>query len=221
MDITDYILSRTNRIAPEPEVTNSVFEMFNTGGVEVEVAEFLYSLVRVQKPNFILETGTHKGISTLYMALALEKNQVGSISTYEIIAPLQLEAIDLWRDLEVSHRIASHLLPSLQAVGDETIDILFLDSEPQYRFDEFLYFWSRVSSGGLILIHDLSQTLGKSGYTHAGMNDWPYGPWREKLESFVSKHEVQIIYAASPRGLTILQKTTPSDENIKLLLEKE
>ena len=219
MDVTDYILARTTRIASEAEVTNPAFQMFNTGGVEIEVAEFLYSLVRVQKPSLVLETGTHKGISALYMALALEKNQVGSITTYEVIPSLQLEAIRLWEDLSISHRIGSHLVPSLQAEGDEPIDILFLDSEPQYRFDEFLYFWDRVSPGGLIIVHDLHSTLGKSGYTHAGMDDWPYGPWEEKLSAFVLEHKIQVLYMASPRGLTFMQKTRESDENIRLLLD--
>ena len=70
MTITDYILARTNKIKTENEITNAEFEMFNTGGVEVEVAELLYSLVSVWKPNFILETGTHLGISSAYMGLA-------------------------------------------------------------------------------------------------------------------------------------------------------
>ena len=62
--------------------------MFNSGGVEVEVAELLYSLVRSIKPNRIVETGTHLGISSLYMALAARENNKGKVITYEIIPEL-------------------------------------------------------------------------------------------------------------------------------------
>jgi len=219
MDITDHILERTSRIVPEPEVTNDTYGMFNDGGVEIEVAEFLYALVRVTKPQFVLETGTHKGISALYFALGLDRNGQGSIETYEVIPELQLEAISLWQDLGMVHRIGAYLRPSLQAEGDTPIDLLFLDSEPQYRFDEFLYFWDRVVPGGLIIVHDLHPTMGRSGITRDGMDDWPYGPWDEKLGVYVENMKVQIVYIPSPRGLTIFQKTRPEDENIKLLLE--
>jgi len=223
MDITDYVLSKTNRIKPEPEVTNNDYQMMNTGGTEVEVAEFLYSLVRLNKPETVVETGTHLGISSLYMALGLEKNGKGTLTTYEVIESLRQQSVALWNDVGVSHRINSRLQPSLSAYESEPIDLLFLDSEPQFRFDEFLHFWPRVTSGGFILIHDLHYTLGKSGLTHddpvggPGMKDWPYGPWREKLGVFVQEHDVQILFPPSPRGFTVMQKTRSDFENIKLL----
>ena len=184
MHITNYILDKTDRLTVQTEVTGDEYLMFNTGGVEVEVAEFLYSWVRLLKPNFILETGTHLGISSLYMALGLKENNKGILETYEVIPELLAKAQLLWQDLGMTSLIHNRLQPSLSAPGSTAIDLLFLDSEPQFRFDEFLYFWDRVVPGGFILIHDLHYTLGKSGLTHEGMDDWPYGPWEEKLGSF-------------------------------------
>ena len=35
------------------------YQAYNSGGVEVEVGELLYSFVRVLKPKRVFETGTH------------------------------------------------------------------------------------------------------------------------------------------------------------------
>jgi predicted O-methyltransferase YrrM len=219
--ITNEILQKTNRIRSEPEITPAPagFSMFNTGGVEVEVGEFLYSLVRMIKPGFIVETGTHLGISSLYMALGCRDNAKGSIWTYEVIPSLQKDARALWNDIGVQSFINSLLQPSLNAVipSNLPIDLLFLDSEPQYRFDEFLKFWDQVSPGGLILVHDLHPSLGHHGQTHHGVYDWPYGDFRTKIGSFIKEHKIQTVSFPTPRGLTIFQKEAPHFEFTKYL----
>lgn len=219
VSITAEILRRTRRIVPQPEVTPHPpgFQMFNTGGVEVEVAEFLYSLVRLIKPGFIVETGTHLGISALYFALGCRDNAKGSIWTYEVIPELLTQAKALWSDLAIGALVNSHLLPSLESriPSHLSIDLLFLDSEPQYRFDELLHFWDQVPPGGLIVIHDLHPSLGHHGQTHHGVYDWPYGDFREKIGSLIKDHKVQTISLPTPRGLTIFQKESPHFEFTK------
>ena len=222
--VTDYILSKTNRIKTEVEVTGENFKMFNTGGVEVEVAELLYSLVSVWKPNFILETGTHLGISAAYMGLACKENERGTISTYEVIPSLLKQAEALWEDIGLNpiksddtKYVNGILRPSLDAEVMGPIDLLFLDSEPQFRFDEFIKFWPLVSPGGLIAIHDLHPSLGKHGNTYHGVLDWPYGEWEPKLGEYVKNFDVQMIHTPNPRGMVLLQKTRATDENVRLL----
>ena len=223
--ITEYFKSKTKEMNTEPEITagGQHFQMFNTGGVEVEVAELLYGLVRCWKPKFVLETGTHKGISSAYIAQALEDNQSGKLATYEIIPSLQQDSMRVWRDLKLSHRIDSRLLPSLEALKQwpdmPEIDFLFLDSEPQFRFDEFLYFWDKVAPGGLIAIHDLHPSLGHHGQTHHGTFDWPYGYWKEKLKNYVTDFKVQLIHVPNPRGMVLFQKCSGTEENVKALVE--
>lgn len=77
MYTTAKILSKTNKLKVVPEITpgDHGFSMFNSGGTEVEVSEFLYSLVRMLKPNYVLETGTHLGVSACYIGQALEDNK--------------------------------------------------------------------------------------------------------------------------------------------------
>ena len=66
-----------------PEVQDSKWRMFDDGGVEVEVGEFLYGLVRAIKPKRVLETGLYSAISAMYIALGLKKNGFGHLDTVE------------------------------------------------------------------------------------------------------------------------------------------
>jgi predicted O-methyltransferase YrrM len=218
--LTKDLLSRSNLINAIPEVSPGAegWEMFNSGGVEVEVAELLFSFVRCWKPSLIVETGTHLGISSAYMGQALRDNGGGRIETYEVIPSLKGSAEQLWTDLKLSDIINCNLQSSLDAtLPEEEIDFLFLDSEPHLRFDEFIKFWPKVREGGLIAIHDLHPNLGHHGQTHHKTYDWPYGFWEPKLGEYVLAHNIQTIHIPNPRGMTLFQKTKDSDENIRLL----
>ena len=213
-EITNKILQKTKLLQVFPEFTpgREEFSAFNDGGVEIEVAEFLYTLVRMIKPNYIVETGTHLGISSLYMALALEENGNGALTTFEIIDILRQKAVQLWADLGISHRIQGILQSSLEPSETsvfavvEPINFLFLDSEPQLRFNEFVKYWDLVVPGGFIAIHDLHPSVGHSGQVQHGTYDWPYGDFREKLGPYMKNLDVQTISFPTPRGFTLFQK---------------
>lgn len=210
--ITNYILSRTKRLEISPEVTpgDHGFLMFNDAGTEVEVSEFLYSLTKMLKPNFVLETGTHIGVSACFIAQALKENNKGILATFEIIKQHYNNAKLLWNDCNVSNYISPKLISALDVnIGDQQIDLLFLDSEPQLRFEEFVKFWPNVRPGGFIIIHDLHPSMGHHGQTYHGMYDWPYGDFRPKLGLYMKSLDVQIISFPTPRGLTLFQKTSP------------
>jgi len=221
MNITDYLVSKTTLLVPQPEVTPTPpgYQMYNSGGVEIEVAEFLYSFVKMVKPTQILETGTHLGVSTAYMAQALLENKKGVINTCEVISSLQQQAIQLWNQLGLMKQIHAFLKPSLSLEVNQAVmfDMLFLDSEPQLRFDELLKFWNYVPAGGFIITHDLHPSMGHHGETYHGTYDWPYGDFRPKLGYLFKDKQVQYMHFATPRGLTVMQKTDPSWEIVKYL----
>lgn len=52
--------------------------------IELEVGEFLNALVRMTKPAIVVETGTHKGFSTLMVAQALKANGKGHLYTFDL-----------------------------------------------------------------------------------------------------------------------------------------
>ncbi len=220
MNPTSYILSKTDRVSIQQEYSqpNSKFKMFTDAGTEVEVSELLYSLVRVMKPMLVLETGTHIGISSTYMALALKENQEGTITTLEVIPELRNQATRLWADVGVISQVESRLESSLSFdVAGLSIDILFLDSEPLYRFDELARFFPAVRPGGLIIIHDLHQDFGHTTLTVNGQYDWPYGDFRPKVGDLFKNHELQVFCMPTPRGLTIMQKVLPTSNAVKYM----
>lgn len=212
-NITDYILSKTDKlkIIPEPSPNAEKFTAFNDAGTEVEVSEFLYSFVKMIKPKTILETGTHVGVSSTYLGQALKDlNDGGKLHTFEIIDQHLQSAKQLWEQVGVTEQIIPHLMESLKydASGLQ-FEMLFLDSEPQLRFDEFIKFWDNLTPGGFILIHDLHPTIGHHGQVYHNEYDWPYGDFRKKLGPYMKRFDVQTISFPTPRGFTLFQKTAP------------
>src|SRR6202166_5476937 len=69
---------------PTPECPHPErWHMFDSMTAEVEVLEFLRTLVTTTKPDLVVETGTFSGISTLWIAEALKRNGRGKIITCE------------------------------------------------------------------------------------------------------------------------------------------
>lgn len=214
--ITDYIVSKTGlNLFDEP--TNSNFKMFNTGGVECEVGEFFYSLVRMMKPTSILETGTHFGISSTYFGLALKHNNKGVITTLDPAYYEEAKLIHKTMELEgFVNQVAIH---AENFKTDELYDIILLDSEPKLRFNEFDLFYKNLKPGGLIMIHDLHSHLSYGSFNkdHPDFIGWPFGDFREKIGKYIESHEIQTISFSTPRGLTIFQKKTDQMTYIKLI----
>jgi predicted O-methyltransferase YrrM len=197
-----------------PEPSDARYTCYNTGGVEVEVGEFLYGFVRMIKPDAILETGTHQGISAASMALALRDNGFGKITTVEY-EPIHFNAAnDLFSILGIRDQVNSVLKDVLTLeVVDNQYDFIFLDTEPQLRFNEFCRFWHGLKPGGFLAIHDLAPHMGQTGETVNGMLNWPFGTMPEPMKE-VLKKEAQSLHFKTPRGLFICQKW--SDEFYKL-----
>lgn len=222
--ITQYILSKTNKISTKPEVTpgDHGFSMFNDAGTEVEVSELIYSLIRVLKPAVMLETGTHKGISSTFIGQAMKDNGKGLLHTCEIFQENINDANALWLDVGVKQYIVCHKQESLKLQFPEgtVFDMLFLDSEPQLRFDEFIKYWPMLKPGGFIMIHDLHPNLGHHGQTYHGELDWPYGFFVPKLGPYIKSHEVQTVSLPTPRGCTLFQKRADNFEFTNHILGK-
>jgi hypothetical protein len=223
MSSTTKLLQRTNRfsIIPEPGDSTKTFTAFNDAGTEVEVSEFLYSFTRMIKPHCILETGTHKGISSAYFAMACEENKRGQVYTFEIIDEHYRDSTLMFIETGLINHITNLQQDAMTFdASGLSIDLLFLDSEPQLRFNEFIKFWPNVRDGGFIIIHDLHPNLGHHNTSHAGMYDWPYGYFGEKLGPFMKDHSIQTISFDTPRGLTMFQKQRVDFGHTRLLQNK-
>ncbi len=208
--ITAYLMKKTRLLKAQPEYMEGRenYTMFNTGGVELEVGEFLYAFVKMTKPLRILETGTHLGISAMYMGQALKENdEGGKIVTLEIFDENIKKSETMWRQTRVQESVIALKARSLEFETNEIFDMLFLDSEPDIRFDELMRFYPSLKPGGFILVHDLHVNLGRSDASVNGMKNWPFGDFREKFGHLIMDHSLQTFVFRTPRGLVVFQKS--------------
>jgi predicted O-methyltransferase YrrM len=197
-----------------PEPTNAEFTMYNTGSVDVEEGEFLYALVKMIKPMAILETGTYKGVSTSCMATALKENGKGKITTLEYEPIHYKEADALFDILGLSSQIDSVLISSLDYKTDLQYDFIFLDTEPNIRFGEFIKYWPNLKPGGFIGIHDLNAHMGQTGQVVNEMMDWPFGTMPDEMKRIL-REECQSFHFPTPRGFFLGQKFKEGDYEVQ------
>lgn len=169
---------------PHPEL----YSAYNTDAAEIEVLEVLAALVRALKPRFLLETGTHKGISAVYLADALRRNQYGSMVSVEINSHYAEAA----RTLLDSHGLLGLGIGQCEVLSmssfdyepPEPINFLFSDSEMGSRLLEVERFRQWLAPRSWVLMHD---TLSHSGV----IGDLTSLGWIEKID------------LPTPRGLSI------------------
>ena len=193
------------------------YQMIQGGSPEIEVMEFLYSLVRLIKPKNILETGSYAGWSSAVMAYALVKNgQNGQLITLEILDEWVKATTDLHNKLGLSNTKCEKE-SSLEYKPPYMFDLMFLDSEPDIRFKELQKFYPFLNEGGYVMIHDLHNHLGLSNQTLHNMEHWPFGDFRPYFGDLIKNHELQVVNFMTPRGFTLFYKSRKDDSVYKLL----
>ena len=165
--------------------------MFDSMTAEVEVLEFLRTIVTTIKPELVVETGTFSGISTLWIAEGLKANGHGRIITceydFEVYenakARIQASGLADWIELRNES--------SLDMKIEGTIDLLFSDSDMPIREQEIRRFLPQTSPYGLILMHDASSHLKTV---------------REAALKLEQDGLVSAVFLPTPRGLVVAQK---------------
>ena len=198
---------------PIVEPTNPDYQCFNDGGVECQVGDFLYGFVRMIRPEYIFETGTHFGISSSYMGMALKDNAYGSLTTVEIFKENIQKSEALWEKLGISDYVIADNERSLSYELNYEVDILFLDSEPDIRFRELKRFYPFLKEGGFAFIHDTPRTLCQGNFNpdHPHLKSWPFGDMLPEIQDWVQDHDLQVAHFGTPRGLIMFYKTHSSD----------
>ena len=200
----------TDKLVQMLEPTDSRYACNNTGGVELEVGEFLYGLVRMMKPERILETGTHQGIAASYLAAALKKNGSGHLDTIEWEGEHLNTARERWAELGLEKFITFHIENSLDFCARHLYDIIFLDTEPQIRFEELLNFEDKLKEGGILMIHDLGGGMCQVDNQELGFG-WPFGKLPEGIIDLVKEDSLRPFHFATPRGLTCFYRPRKED----------
>ena len=126
---------------PTPECPHPErWRMFDSMTAEVEVLEFLRTIVTTIKPELVVETGTFSGISTLWIAEGLKANGRGRVITCEFDdqiyenAKARIQASGLAEWIELRNE------SSLEMKVEGTIDLFFSDSDMPIREQEIRRF---------------------------------------------------------------------------------
>jgi hypothetical protein len=119
-------------------------------GIELEVGDFLWGLVRGLRPELVLESGTGKGISSRFIARALQENRRGRLVTFEPDAGMIGETKKKLRGLPAEIRQGDTLSWTGPLPG-----VVFLDSHPTERRAAEIAYW--LTHPVLLAIHDATR----------------------------------------------------------------
>ncbi len=172
---------------PHPER----WHMYDSMTAEVEVLEFLRTMVTTLKPELIVETGSFLGVSTLWMAEGMRSNGFGKIISCEFDPVVFEKAKEKIAASGLAEFIELRNESSLEMKVEGTIDILFSDSDMPIRAAEVKRYLPQIRSTGLILMHDASSHL-------KVVRDAAFALEAEGL--------VSCIFLPTPRGLVLAQK---------------
>lgn len=157
-----------NSITDGANVPEGEYRAWDNMGIEAEVAEFLYALVRVLKPQVVVESGTGRGYASMALSVALRANGKGVLHTFEPIRSYQDEARGRLNGLPVEFH------DGLSCEGwNGPADLVFVDSWGGVRARDLNY-W--VPTDTPLVVHDAHEhraLLTDDGF----VIDTPRGLW--------------------------------------------
>ena len=119
--------------------------------------QLLYSLVLASGAKNMIELGTARGYSTIWIAAALEKTG-GKIVTIDYSEPTLRDAEEHFRLAHLESHIETRLGNArihLKEFAPESIDAIFLDCEKKATAEFFRTSWELLRPGGWILVDDV------------------------------------------------------------------
>ena len=186
----DHLQQEYHRATPEcphPER----WSMFDSMTAEVEVLEFLRTVVTTIKPELVVETGTFSGISTLWIAEGLKANGRGRVITCEFDPKVYENAKARIAASAFAEWIELRNESSLEMKIEGTIDLFFSDSDMPIREQEIRRFLPQINPYGIILMHDASSHLKTV---------------REAALKLEREGLISVVLLRTPRGLVVAQK---------------
>jgi predicted O-methyltransferase YrrM len=165
--------------------------MYDSMTAEVEVLEFLATLVTTVKPELIVETGAFLGVSAVWMARGLKRNGFGRIVSCEFDPMVFEKAKAKIAESGVAEWIELQNESSLTMEVTGTIDLFYSDSDLEIREQEVRRYLPQIRPTGLILMHDAA--------SHPGVV-------REAALRLEAEGLISVVLLPTPRGLVVAQK---------------
>ena len=177
---------------PTPECPHPErWSMFDSMTAEVEVLEFLRTLVTTIKPELIVETGTFSGVSTIWLAEGLKANGRGKIISCEFDPVVFARAKERIDKSAVADWIELRNESSLEMKIEGKIDLFFSDSDMPVREQEVRRFLPQINPYGVIVMHDASSHLKIV---------------REAALKLEREGLISVVLLPTPRGMVVAQK---------------
>ena len=130
-----------------------------------ELAATAYTLIRIFKPETVVETGVGAGVSSWTILHALEENRAGRLISIDLPTPNTdlLPEVGYLVPPELRHRWDLRIGPSQQLLPQVlvelgAIDMFQHDSRHSYsnQFREYQSAWPFIKSGGMLISDDVS-----------------------------------------------------------------
>lgn len=122
----------------------------------------LYEAIKEAKPEVVVEIGTHRGLTSCYMLMALDENEKGHLHTAD---PYEWGARGNFRKFpELEKRVTWYQKPGKELVHDiDKIDFMFVDGfhEKEYVLEEIDALFPLLTEGAVVFFHD---TNGSNAY---------------------------------------------------------
>lgn len=207
-------LELKSELETHPESSGQCADLFSSvsfESTEIEYLDLLHGLVLATKPNFLLETGTHKGISAAALGFAVKRNFEesgieGSLVTLENVADFALQGSDLIQSLGLAGFVKvanSCSLEFIKEVGDnKKFDFVYFDSKRRIRPKEFALLQGRqlLSERCTLVFHDTCEGSIKPSDDTTGDQD----AYLTELAKIEEQCGPSIRFPLS-RGMTVVQ----------------
>ena len=127
-----YVYEKAQQLGQEQAKTKEAkFSYLRAWPIENESGYLLYHLAKIIKPQLILEGGTSFGVSTLFLAQALQENGIGKVVTVEVSKLKHVQAEENFKRAKLAGYIQQEKLALDQYLKstDMIYDMIFLDCD--------------------------------------------------------------------------------------------
>jgi predicted O-methyltransferase YrrM len=194
---------------PEPEALQKISRETHLKMLQPHMMSGYYQgrvlsmISKMMQPKLILEIGTFTGYATICLAEGLAED--GMIHTIEVNRELEDMLNQHFKLTDVEKKISLHFGPAEQVIAGlpyKDYDMVFIDADKKNNFTYFELIFSKVKSGGLIIIDNV---LWK-GKVYGDQKDADTETFRKLNEQIAVNQQVEKLILPVRDGLMIIRK---------------